>query len=271
MASLPSLPIELIDEIQDYLSDQDVLALRSICRSLDNKCFRQFGNRFFSTRSLHLFKTHLERLVAISRSRFARCVVKLVILFQEMVIIDIFDEPATNTIVALNGPRNVPDELAEPERKFYDSMVEERKQMIETGLHRILLDEAVSNLTSLAAVELDEWYKREENYKGCIPFHLFNYASLTLDHMRRGSRHGYGFPVLSDRIAERAASHPVNLLLSTLNSVGNNVEDIVIRFMIYGPYIFTSLAVQHSFLRALLPEVRELYLDCPPRDARTNH
>ncbi|CAI7576736.1 unnamed protein product [Penicillium pancosmium] len=68
----PTLAVELVELIADHAESQSLLALRLVCRDLQNKTFHHFARRFFSSIKTDLSEESLVRINALSQNAALR-------------------------------------------------------------------------------------------------------------------------------------------------------------------------------------------------------
>lgn len=150
MANFVSLPIEIVEEVTDYLSPEDFLHLRVTCRAIADKTFRLFQADFFNTRAVMLEQQSMQNLVDISRHPILRQAVE-----QVELCVDHLIEPD----IYKRRVSNAGDQRWENIGKLYR---ESWKDMTDQFSHRICtaqLAKALSRLPNCRAVGVGNTYK----------------------------------------------------------------------------------------------------------------
>ncbi|KAK2777127.1 hypothetical protein CKAH01_12252 [Colletotrichum kahawae] len=150
MANFVSLPIEIVEEVTDYLSPEDFLHLRVTCRAIADKTFRLFQADYFNTRAVMLEQLSMQNLVDISRHPILRQAVE-----QVELCVDHLIEPDTYK----RRVSNAGDQRWENIGKLYR---ESWKDMTDQFNHRICtaqLAKALSRFPNCKAVGVGNTYK----------------------------------------------------------------------------------------------------------------
>jgi hypothetical protein len=79
LSKLVELPSVLVENIYDFLSDQDALSFRFVCRTLSNDVSHAFKHRFFKTRSFSITKPSLEKFLATCTSVYGSAIREIII------------------------------------------------------------------------------------------------------------------------------------------------------------------------------------------------
>jgi len=143
---LPDLPEELISNIADRLISDDLFALRSCSRALQDKTLHNFRTEYFSGKCVHFTTDSLKSLVAISQSKLAENVKDV------SVSTGWFAEAA----FTCPGPGRAAEHYRPSLRQSeaYKFLITDQKQLKENGGDRVLLAEAFKGLSKLRTVSL---------------------------------------------------------------------------------------------------------------------
>ncbi|EKV06674.1 Cyclin-like F-box [Penicillium digitatum] len=68
LAYLPSLPVELVELVAEFIDADGLIALRLVCRELQRKTFHHFAQRFLSSIKTDLSEDSLHRINALSQN-----------------------------------------------------------------------------------------------------------------------------------------------------------------------------------------------------------
>jgi hypothetical protein len=147
MASLMSIPLEVLLQITRNLTTPDYCKMRLTCKHIEQTLYNAFSKEFFTKRQFMLTEFSLQALVAISKSKFSSSL-KHVIFGLE--------RPSLNHFRDLGG-----DNLNDFARN--NNLLQEyigHNTLIHTGQDVDMLIEAFSNLGNLEIVGMRDFYSR---------------------------------------------------------------------------------------------------------------
>lgn len=141
---LSDLPEELICNIADRLISDDLFALRSCSRDLNDKTLHNLRSEYFSSKCVHFTTDSLKSLVAISKSNFAENIKEI------SVSTGWFAE------VAFTCPGRAAEHYRPTLRQSeaYKFLISDQKRLKQSGDDRALLAEALKGLSGLKIVSL---------------------------------------------------------------------------------------------------------------------
>lgn len=141
---LSDLPEELIANIADRLISDDLFALRSCSRALQEKTLHNFRTEYFSSKCVHFSTDSLKALLAISKTKFAESIKEI------SVSTGWFSE------VAFTCPGRSAEHYRPTLRQSeaYKFLISDQKQIKKNGDDRALLTEALKGLSGLKTVSL---------------------------------------------------------------------------------------------------------------------
>lgn len=139
MASLLTIPLELLVAISALLSTEDLGALRLACKQTEKSLYEWFSQEFFSKKQFMLTHKSLQALVDISRHAA-------------------FSKKLTHVIIATNMYEETPFRFRDDESAArYIQGHEDQKALLCTGLDRDMLTEAFSRLENLQTVGIRDF------------------------------------------------------------------------------------------------------------------
>ncbi|EUC29583.1 hypothetical protein COCCADRAFT_29369 [Bipolaris zeicola 26-R-13] len=134
MASLLTIPLELLVAISALLPTEDLGALRLVCKQTEKSLYEWFSQEFFSKKQFMLTHTSLQALIDISKHAS-------------------FSKKLTHVIIATNVYEEIPLRFRDEEAAArYVQGYEEQKALLSTGVDREMLSEAFSRLENLQTV-----------------------------------------------------------------------------------------------------------------------
>jgi hypothetical protein len=147
------LPIELLLQIWDYLSVDDVLALRLVCRHIETLLFDPFCREFFAERRFSITFDSLKVLVNITRHpRLKSCLTHLTIGLDRLHSSDALPrfadywDPVNHDVVPAVKPGIDPYKL--------EALALEQNFLVNSGQFQLMLSEALCNLSYLKELSL---------------------------------------------------------------------------------------------------------------------
>jgi hypothetical protein len=139
MASLLSIPLELLVAISALLPTEDLGALRLACKQTERSLYEWFSQEFFSKKQFMLTHTSLQALIDISKHVS-------------------FSKKLKHVIIATNVYEEVPLRFQDGESAArYIRGYEEQKALLSTGIDREMLTEAFSRLENLQTVGIRDF------------------------------------------------------------------------------------------------------------------
>ncbi|RAR11368.1 f-box-like protein [Stemphylium lycopersici] len=139
MASLLTIPLELLVAISAYLPTQDLGSLRLACKQTEKSLYEWFSKEFFSKKQFMLTHTSLQALVDIS---------KHVGLSKKL----------THVIIATNVFEEMPLRFRdEDSAACYIQGYEDQKALLNTGVDREMLTEAFQRLENLQTIGIRDF------------------------------------------------------------------------------------------------------------------
>lgn len=139
MASLLTLPLELLVAVSSYLPTSDLASLRLACKQTEKSLYEWFSQEFFTKKQFMLTHASLQTFIDIS---------KHVSLSKKL----------THVIIATNAfdvaPRRFRDEDAAVR---YTEEFEGQKVLLSSGMDREMLSEAFANLVNLHTVGIRDF------------------------------------------------------------------------------------------------------------------
>ncbi|USP74803.1 hypothetical protein yc1106_02077 [Curvularia clavata] len=139
MASLLTIPLELLVAISALLPTEDLGALRLVCKQTEKSLYEWFSQEFFSKKQFMLTHKSLQALVDISKHAA-------------------FSKKLTHVIIATNMYEETPLRFRDEEAAArYIQGHEDQKALLCTGLDREMLTEAFSRLENLQTVGIRDF------------------------------------------------------------------------------------------------------------------
>lgn len=139
MASLLTLPLELLVSISSYLPTSDLASLRLTCKQAEKSLYEWFSQEFFTKKQFMLTHSSLQALIDISKHVS-------------------FSKKLTHVIIATNVYDETPFRFRDEDAaKRYMQGYESQKSLLSTGVDREMLSEAFSNLVNLHTVGIRDF------------------------------------------------------------------------------------------------------------------
>lgn len=139
MASLLTIPLELLVAISALLPTEDLGALRLVCKQTEKSLYEWFSQEFFSKKQFMLTHTSLQALIDISKHAS-------------------FSKKLTHVIIATNVYEEIPLRFRDEEAAArYIQGYQEQKALLSTGVDREMLSEAFSRLKNLQTVGIRDF------------------------------------------------------------------------------------------------------------------
>ncbi|KAH7401218.1 hypothetical protein BKA66DRAFT_449990 [Pyrenochaeta sp. MPI-SDFR-AT-0127] len=139
MASLLTIPLELLVSISSHLPTSDLAALRLTCKQIEKSLYEWFSKEFFTKKQFMLTHASIQALVDISKHVS-------------------FSKKLTHVIVASNVYDEVPLRFRASEAATrYIQGYEDQTALLTTGTDREMLTEAFSNLVNLETVGIRDF------------------------------------------------------------------------------------------------------------------
>lgn len=139
MASLLTLPLELLVAVSTHLSTEELGFLRLTCKRVEKSLYSWFADEFFTKKQFMLTHKSLQTLIDISRHETLSKHLTHVII-------------ATNIYAAFPYTFRLPDQAANWTQGFYD-----QQSLMSTGYDRDMLTEAFENLENLQVVGIRDF------------------------------------------------------------------------------------------------------------------
>ncbi|KAF2865428.1 hypothetical protein BDV95DRAFT_253161 [Massariosphaeria phaeospora] len=220
MATIYDCPAEIITHVAELLELDDLRALRLTCRAVEAKAQHFFERRFFATKTVYLVKSSLRELVALSHSRYSGFVRKLVVEFEDSVVINVLG--GLDAVLQDNESVDAADEHSSCVY-CYNAYVCEKRETFRAGLHLDLLAEAFGAF-NIKAVELSDCGQGifAENI-----YRLRDEASeVSNPDLIPHSRHCRCGTL---RCTSTASDNPLAILAMTLARNGSRIEELALR------------------------------------------
>ncbi|EUC40347.1 hypothetical protein COCMIDRAFT_9763 [Bipolaris oryzae ATCC 44560] len=148
MASLLTIPLELLVAISALLPTEDLGALRLVCKQTEKSLYEWFSQEFFTKKQFMLTHTSLQALVDISKHAS-------------------FSKKLTHVIIATNVYEEIPLRFRDEEAAAkYIQGYEEQKALLSTGVDREMLSEAFSRLENLQTVGIRDFDSNKRTRDG---------------------------------------------------------------------------------------------------------
>lgn len=139
MASLLTIPLELLVAISAFLPTEDLGALRLVCKQTEKSLYEWFSQEFFSKKQFMLTHKSLQAMVDISKHAA-------------------FSKKLTHVIIATNIYEEIPLRFRDEEAAArYIQGHEDQKALLDTGLDREMLIDAFSRLDNLQTVGIRDF------------------------------------------------------------------------------------------------------------------
>jgi hypothetical protein len=139
MASLLSIPLEMLVEISASLTTTDLGALRLTCKQIEKSLFEWFSQEFFTKKQFMLTHKSLQAFVDISRHVS-------------------FSKKLTHVIIATNIYRDTNTSFKDSDAAAsYTQGCEDQKALLNTGIDREMLTAAFQNLENLHTVGIRDF------------------------------------------------------------------------------------------------------------------
>lgn len=139
MATLLTIPLELLVAVSTHLSTSDLASLRLTCKQVENSLYEWFSEEFFTKKQFMLTYPSLQTLIDISKHVG-------------------FSKQMKHVIIATNVYDAVPLHFRDEEAAFrYTRGYEAQKALLSTGMDREMLTEAFQNLVNLHTVGIRDF------------------------------------------------------------------------------------------------------------------
>jgi hypothetical protein len=139
MASLLSIPLEMLVEVSASLTTTDLGALRLTCKQIEKSLFEWFSKEFFTKKQFMLTHKSLQAFVDISRHMS-------------------FSKKLTHVIIATNVYRDTNTNFKDVDAAAsYTQGCEDQKALLNTGIDREMLTAAFQNLENLHTVGIRDF------------------------------------------------------------------------------------------------------------------
>ncbi|KAI1825744.1 hypothetical protein F4861DRAFT_530202 [Xylaria intraflava] len=149
------LPIELVLQICEHLSVDDVLALRLVCRYIETFLFDLFCREFFAERRFSITYHSLQVLDEIAKyPRLKNCLTHLTIGLDCFHASDALPRPADHWNSTNHNARGAPLVKAGVDPYKLEAFVIEQNFLISSGRLQLMLSESLSNLSCLEELNL---------------------------------------------------------------------------------------------------------------------
>lgn len=141
MASLLTLPLELLVSVSSYLTTPDLGALRLTCKQAEKSLYEWFAGEFFTKKQFMLTYKSLQAFIDISKHVS-------------------FSKKLTHVIIATNSYGNFPLRFRDSEaaERFIEG-AEDQNVLLSTGVVCDMLTEAFQNLENLHTVGIRDFSK----------------------------------------------------------------------------------------------------------------
>ncbi|CAO2652491.1 Nn.00g007740.m01.CDS01 [Neocucurbitaria sp. VM-36] len=139
MASLLSIPLELLVSISSFLPTSDLAALRLTCKQVEKSLYEWFSKEFFTKKQFMLTHSSLQTLIDISKHVS-------------------FSKKLSHIIIATNTYDEIPLRFRDSDAATrYIQGYEDQKALLSTGIDREMLTEAFQNLVNLDTVGIRDF------------------------------------------------------------------------------------------------------------------
>jgi hypothetical protein len=148
MASLLTLPLELLVAVSSHLTTPDLGALRLTCKQTEKSLYEWFSREFFTKKQFMLTSGSLQALVDIAKHKG-------------------FSQKLTHVIIATNVYTEIPLRFRDNEAAArYLQGFQDQKTLINMGIDREMLTEAFANLANLQTVGIRDFNNHERARDG---------------------------------------------------------------------------------------------------------
>ncbi|KAH9869978.1 hypothetical protein J1614_006899 [Plenodomus biglobosus] len=139
MATLLTIPLELLVAVSTHLSTSDLASLRLTCKQVEKSLYEWFSDEFFTKKQFMLTYPSLKTLIDISKHVG-------------------FSKQMKHVIIATNVYDAVPPRFRDEEALArYTQGYEAQKALLSTGMDREMLTEAFQNLVNLHTVGIRDF------------------------------------------------------------------------------------------------------------------
>ncbi|KAF1835860.1 hypothetical protein BDW02DRAFT_267203 [Decorospora gaudefroyi] len=139
MASLLTIPLELLVAVSAYLPTEDLGSLRLTCKQVEKSLYEWFSKEFFTKKQFMLTHKSLQALIDISRHAS-------------------FSKKLTHVIIATDMYEHVPLRFRDEDSATrYVTGYEEQKTLLSLGMDREMLTEAFQRLENLTTVGIRDF------------------------------------------------------------------------------------------------------------------
>ncbi|KAL1801066.1 hypothetical protein ACET3X_001408 [Alternaria dauci] len=139
MASLLTIPLELLVAVSEYLPTEDLASLRLVCKQTEKSLYEWFSKEFFSKKQFMLTHKSLQALIDIS---------KHVSLSKKL----------SHIIIATNVYGEIPLRFKDEDAATrYIQGYEDQKTLLSTGIDREMLTEAFERLENLTTIGIRDF------------------------------------------------------------------------------------------------------------------
>lgn len=148
MASLLTIPLELLVAVSSHLTTPDLGALRLTNKQLEKSLYEWFSKEFFTKKQFMLTHKSLQALVDISKHAS-------------------FSQKLSHVIIATNVYEDKPFRFRDEDAAAcYKQGWEDQKTLLSTGLDREMLTEALRRLVNLQTVGMRDFNNHERSRDG---------------------------------------------------------------------------------------------------------
>ncbi|KAI0402064.1 hypothetical protein F4802DRAFT_577711 [Xylaria palmicola] len=152
MASLFSVPLEVLLLITSYLSTPEYGCLRLTCNMLEARLFGDFAREFFSKRQFALVEFSIQALVDIAKSRLGPSLTHLIIHLEH---------PMVSAMGGVVSRMSVEQAV---QYNHYQAECIKHEEFISTGLDVEMLSDAIRHLPNLETVGMRDFYSNSRNH-----------------------------------------------------------------------------------------------------------
>ncbi|KAH7407018.1 hypothetical protein DE146DRAFT_416788 [Phaeosphaeria sp. MPI-PUGE-AT-0046c] len=148
MASLLTIPLELLVAVSSHLTTPDLGSLRLTCKQVEKSLYEWFSKEFFTKKQFMLTHESLQTLVDISKHAS-------------------FSQKLSHLIIATNVYEDKPFRFRDEDAASrYKQGWEDQKTLLNTGLDREMLTEAFRRLVNLQTVGIRDFNNHERSRDG---------------------------------------------------------------------------------------------------------
>ncbi|KAF2243985.1 hypothetical protein BU26DRAFT_523530 [Trematosphaeria pertusa] len=203
MASLTSIPLELLVHISSYLSTPDLGSLRRTCKLIEKSLYEWFSKEFFSKKQFMLSQQSLQTLIDISKHAALSKKVTHVII-------------ATDQFSETNVRFNNKDSCERYRQGYVDQFT-----LKNTGIDREMLTEAFRNLPNLGTVGIRDFNAPSRLRDGSDAYWT-SYGSTTVfrETRLRLQLTGPGAPFVHEDVQAHFVSHAFSTVIYALGKAG---------------------------------------------------